>query len=90
MKNLTLTLTLIPTLFLSGCATDVAMQLQDKSPRGITVVNNIEGKQAKAYRAAEMHCAKYYKVPRILQIKPQTEESEKALNTITFECLKAN
>jgi len=90
MKNLTLTFALVATLLLSGCATEVPMKLQDKSPRGITIVNSIDGKQAKAFRSAEKHCAKYYKVPRILQIKPQIKESEKAMNTIIFECLKAN
>lgn len=90
MKKLSLILTLFPVFFLSGCATDVAMQFKDKSPRGITVMNNVKGERAKAFRAAEKHCAKYYKVPRILHIKPQAEESEKIMNTITFECLKPN
>lgn len=91
MKNLTLILALLPALFLSGCATDVGMKIQDKSPRGITIMNSIEGERAKAFRAAEKHCAKYYKVPRIFHIKPQlVGESEKVMNTIIFKCLKAN
>jgi len=91
MKNLPQILALSSTLLLSGCGIDGAMKIQDKSPRGITVMNSVEGERAKAFRAAEKHCAKYYKVPRILHIKPQQlEESEKIINTIIFKCLKAN
>ena len=90
MKKLTTVLTLFAMFSLFGCSSRAPLELMDKSPRGVSVMNNAYGERAKAYRAAEKHCAKYYKVPRILKTKRQKGEPGKRLSTIFFECLKPN
>ena len=90
MKKLTAILTLFAMFSLLGCSSSTPLKLMNKSPRGVSVMNNAYGERAKAYRAAEKYCAKYYKVPRILRTKRQTGETGKRMSTIFFECLKPN
>ena len=90
MKKITATLTLFAIFSLLGCSSSTPLKLMDKSPRGVSVMNNAYGERAKAYRAAEKHCAKYYKVPRILKTKRQTGKTGKRLSTVFFECLHPN
>lgn len=76
---------------LTACATtDNGMKNTNKSPRGISILNVIKQDRAKAHRAAEKHCAKYYKVPRVLKSITQDEESAIPMKTVIFECLKPN
>lgn len=91
MKFTLYKLLLLITFFsVTACSsTDTGMKYAKKSPRGISVINVKKGEQAKAYRAAEIHCAKYYKVPRILKVKNQEQnEFTMPMRTISFECLK--
>ena len=71
---------------LAACsATSDGMKYANKSPRGISILNISKKEHAKAYRIAEKHCAKYYKVPRILKT---TGQEESPGTTMVFECLK--
>ncbi len=71
---------------LAACsATSDGMKYANKSPRGISILNIDKADHAKAYRLAEKHCAKYYKVPRILKTSRQSDSSG---TTMVFECLK--
>ena len=71
---------------LAACsATSDGMKYANKSPRGISILNIDKADHAKAYRLAEKHCAKYYKVPRILKTSRQ---SDSLGTTMAFECLK--
>ncbi len=83
-------LLLLPLFALVSCSTTTyEMQSFNKSPRGITIVNVAKHKQSNAYQAAESHCAKYNKVPRILKsVQEQADDSNEKMNTITFECVK--
>ena len=51
------------------------MKFVNKSPRGISILNIMKEERSKAYQAAEKHCAKYYKVPRIIKSVEQLNES---------------
>jgi hypothetical protein len=48
----------------------------NKSPRGISILNIMKEECSKAYLAAEKHCAKYYKVPRIIKSIDQQKEQQ--------------
>lgn len=78
---------------LFSCSTaKTGMKNMNESPRGISIINIKSTKQerVKAYRTAEKHCAKYYKVPRILHSikQEQDEEFQTPMHTTNFECLK--
>lgn len=79
-------------LVLSACSAtnDMGMKITNKNPRGISFVNVVKEDRVKAYREAEKHCAKYYKVTRKLKsdTQEQKDEIEAAMSTISFECLK--
>lgn len=79
-------------LMLAGCsATGLPeMTYMDKNSRGISILNVKKEEHVKAYREAEKHCAKYFKVPRIIQSSVQLEKTDVPMSTIIFECLKAN
>lgn len=70
----------------------VGMKNINESPKSISIINIKSTKQerVRAYRAAEKHCAKYYKVPRILNSVKQEydEEFQTPMHTTNFECLK--
>ena len=68
----------------------IGMENMAVGPKGISIINITKREQAKAYRAAEKHCAKYYKVPRILNSvkQKQEEEFQIEMHTTNFECLK--
>jgi len=88
MYKLILTLSFIS---LFACSTpQIRMENIAKGPKGISVINITNKERAKAYRAAEKHCAKYYKVPRILNSVKQkpVEEFHIERHTTNFECLK--
>ena len=89
MKKILIPFTL---LFLSACASTppAVMTAMDKNSVGISIINVKKEEHVKAYRIAEKHCAKYYKVPRIIQSSIQLEKSDVPKSTIIFECLKAN
>ena len=90
MKKLILILTILATLSLAACTTDTSMKMKDISSRGISITGIIPGNRSKAYRAAEKHCAKYYKVPRVLKSESQLHESEGTKVTMVFECVRQN
>ena len=73
-------------------APQMGMKNMNESPRGISILNikSTKEERVKAYRAAEKHCAKYYKVPRILNSikQEQDEEFQTPMHTSNFECLK--
>jgi hypothetical protein len=74
---------------LNACSTTVTgMQFIDKSPRGIKAINVTKELDSGAYQSAELHCAKYSKVPRILKKIKQSEEYEVLKTTIVFECIR--
>jgi hypothetical protein len=56
-----------------------------KSPKSISIINIGKKEHAKAFQMAEKHCAKYYKVPQIVNTSPQAEAS---MFTMKFRCLK--
>lgn len=78
------------TLFtLTACSsTGSSVKYKNVSPRGISILNLIKEDRVKAYRTAEKHCAKYYKVPRVLRTIEQEGESEIPLSTMVFECVR--
>lgn len=80
---------LIAIFSLAACSAD-GMKSVDKSPRGIKIINITYEERSKAYRAAEKHCAKYYKVPRVLKSANQGQgnELQAPANSMIFECLK--
>ena len=76
---------------ISCSSTDVdGMKYTNKTPRGISILNIIKEERSKAYQSAEKHCAKYYKVPRVLKIVEQEslDETQAAMRTMNFECVK--
>lgn len=88
-------LILLITIFTLGACSTVNknMEFVNKSPRGISILNIKKEDRSRAYQAAEKHCAKYSKVPRILSSKEQAksdpyDEMEKVLRTTVFECLR--
>ena len=89
MKILILLSTLLS--LLSCSSTDVeGMKLTNKTPKGISILNITKEEYSKAYQTAERHCAKYYKVPRILKTVKQElkDEFDTPMRTINFECVK--
>lgn len=74
-------------LAVSGCATDNTMKFSDFSPRGITVSNIMKNERIQARLSAEKHCAKYFKVARVLSSKAATEYTK---GTLVVECIKPN
>ena len=79
-------------LSLVSCSsTDVeGMKFTNKTPRGISILNIIKEEHSRAYQSAEKHCAKYYKVPRILKtvVQEAQYETQSTMRTINFECVK--
>lgn len=73
---------------LTACSTDNGMKFTNKGVRGITILNVMKSQRAKAYRAAEIHCAKYSKVPLLLRTTPASDDSIIPTTTRVFECLK--
>ena len=89
MKILILTATLLS--LISCSSTDGnGMKFTNKTPRGISILNIRKEERSKAYQSAEKHCAKYYKVPRVLKISEQEplEEFQENMRTMNFECVK--
>lgn len=87
MKNIITLLTLSSVLSLSGCATKEPMKFKDFSPRGITVTNIVKSERIQARLSAEKHCAKYFKVARVLSSKAATETT---MGSLVVECIKPN
>lgn len=88
MKKLIL---LAATISLVACSsTDTGMKFSKQSPRGIQVSDIKKEDRVKAYRAAEKHCAKYSKVPRVSQTINQVhyEDIIIPMRTIKFECIR--
>ena len=80
---------LIAIFSFGACSTaSKGIKFVNKSPRGISILNIKKQEHSKAYQAAEKHCAKYFKVPRIIKSTEQQDESEITLHTTVFECLK--
>lgn len=80
---------LITFFSLAACSiTGTGMKYENKSPRGISILNIIKEDRVKAYRIAESHCAKYYKVPRVLSSSIQPDDSVIPMTMMVFECLK--
>ena len=74
---------------ISCSSTDTGIKLLNKSPRGITISNIVKEELSKAYQTAEKHCAKYYKVPRVLKtINQEEDELQDPMKTKFFECIK--
>ena len=89
MKRLILAATLLS--LISCSSTDVnGMKFTSKTPRGISILNIKKEERSRAYQSAEKHCAKYYKVPRVLKIVEQEslDETQAAMRTMNFECVK--
>ena len=88
-----LVLTTFSFFSLFACSTpQMGTKSMHESPQGISIINIKSTKEGsvKAYRAAEKHCAKYYKVPHILNSRKQEqdEEYQTPMHTTNFECLK--
>ena len=64
------------------------MKLMALSPDGISIMNIDKTERVEAYRLAEKHCAKYSKVPRLIETTHQLEKSELPLLRMNFECLR--
>ena len=78
-------------LLLTACASGHSgMKLESKGPRGIFISNIMKKDHVKAYRAAEKHCSKYSKVPRIVKTinYDTTEDSPTAMRTESYECIR--
>lgn len=88
MKILILSATLLS--LISCSSTDVGMKFTNKTPRGISILNIIKEERSRAYQSAEKHCAKYYKVPRVLKTIEQEslDETQAWMRTMNFECVK--
>ena len=80
----------ITVITLSACSTTATtdMSFFDKSPRGIKITNVSKALDSKAYQSAEIHCAKYLKVPRILKKQKISQDYEELKTTIAFECIR--
>lgn len=82
---------LFAVLSLMACSsTNTGMKFENKGPRTISIYNLMKQDHAKAYRAAEKHCAKYYKVPRVLKKTDyqSTDDSHIPMRSLHFECIK--
>jgi hypothetical protein len=71
-------------------STDTGMKFDKKTPRAISISNVKKADRVKAYRAAEKHCAKYSKVPRLLRkVKQETNDySPIPMRTEHYECIR--
>lgn len=87
MKNIITLSVLFSFLSLSGCATDNTMKFSDLSPRSITITNIVKSERVQARRSAEKHCAKYFKVVRVIKSEAPTEDTN---GMMTIECIKPN
>jgi hypothetical protein len=89
MKILILLSTLLSLISCSSTNND-GMTFTNMTPRGISILNIRKEERSKAYQSAERHCAKYYKVPRILKTIDQQFEDElhTPMRTTNFECVK--
>ena len=84
-------LLLLAALSLFACsANPLEMGVTSKNPGGITFNNISRQKQSRAYQAAESHCAKYNKVPRVVKTIKQAsnDDSIEQLSTTKFECVR--
>ena len=82
---------LIVILSLAGCSTPpqvAAMKIMNATPIGISILNVDNSERVEAYRIAEKHCAKYQKVPRLLDSSKQLEKSDIPLSTMVYQCLR--
>lgn len=73
---------------LVACSADEGMKYVNKTPRGLSAMNITQEQRVKAYRTAEIHCAKYSKVTRIMSSKIQSKDEIVPKSTIVFECVK--
>ena len=64
------------------------MLIKHKNAREISITNINNDERVKAYRTAEQHCAKYFKVPRVLKNKQSNETTDGSATTMNFECVK--
>ena len=78
---------LLPTLISCSSTGIEGMKFTNKSPRGISILNVVKEERSRAYQSAEKHCAKYYKVPRVLKTVKQ-ESLDETQSTMNFECVK--
>jgi hypothetical protein len=89
MKNLSITF-----IFLSliSCSTPQveAMKFMSASPNGLSILNIDRTERVEAYRLAERHCAKYSKVPRLIESYNQLEKTDIPLMTMIFQCLRVS
>ena len=84
-------LLLISLSSLAACsATDGGMKFDNKGPRGIFISNITKADRVKAYRIAEKHCAKYSKVPRVVNTLNYELENDSAtaMRTASYECVR--
>ena len=80
---------LIAVFSFGACSTaSKGIKFVNKSPRGISILNIKKQEHSKAYQAAEKHCAKYFKVPRIIKSTQQHDAAENTMHTTVFEGLK--
>lgn len=71
-----------------ACSSSDSLRYENKSPRGISAINVTNIERAKAYRTAEIHCAKYSKVTRLQRSTKQPEYDENQKLKLLFECVK--
>lgn len=78
-------------LVIASCSsTDHGMKFSNQGPRGIVISDIKKEDRVKAYRAAEKHCAKYYKVTRVKETIEQVhyEDIIIPMRTVKYECIK--
>ena len=87
MKKLTLCLAF---LAVTACSAPEKKELtyMNVTPRGISALNVRDEEKARVYQAAEKHCAKYSKVPRLLDTTKEEDKFGINFSVMVFECLK--
>lgn len=75
---------------LTACAAapEPGIQYMNVSPGGISALNVRDEEKARVYQAAEKHCAKYSKVPRLLDTTKKVDDYNVTFTTMVFECLR--
>lgn len=66
------------------------MKFMSVSPNGLSILNVDKTERVEAYRLAEKHCAKYSKVPRVIESYNQLEKTDIPLTTMIFQCLRVS
>ena len=84
--NKSLLLSLFITL--AACSSTKPIQLLDGNSAGISVLNVTDQQRSQAYRMAEHHCAKYAKVPTLIETANQLGDDNEGMSTMVFHCLR--